>query len=352
MSARAISPETAPSPGTGTTVLGDLAEHAPRLRALRDLTRRVAIIDPLANDSDADALGRVATELRGLLERVIGLLGEVLATEDDEPVSCTLEDADDSFVRRAPPPTAETTAPHPRIGDLCFAGQLELQRALRELAAARTFDDQLTACETAHRKLLRAAGAVLDTARIAGYHDALDAEDHVRSEALDCGPALAVRRAYAAFRKGLRRPEDNSPEAVMAAVRYAATALATLVSTPAYSDVRASDRIALRGLRRRALAWARDDRSPREGLRLLQDVWTCADLLREINQRQELRAHDAALIRSLLDGPNGEPGEWMTRLERLTGLDDELDELIEHGKGTTGNASLFAVVGARLGQLR
>lgn len=87
--------------------------------------------------------------------------------------------------------------------------------------------------------------------------------------------ALAVRRLYTNFRRGLRRPEQETAEAVLSALRYAA---------------------------------------------------------RDINHRQELRAHDQALSLSLLAEPPGDTALWFDRLFALRGLDDSLDALLEQAK--------------------
>ncbi|HEY3493668.1 MAG TPA: hypothetical protein VGK73_03235, partial [Polyangiaceae bacterium] len=132
--------------------------------------------------------------------------------------------------------------------------------------------------------------------------------------------------------RSLRSPADESREGVLAALRYAAGALAALVSEPAYAHVRASDRAPLRRLRERLLVWARHDGSASVGLELLEDVTTTADLLRGINRRQELRAHDLAALRELSQGPREAPSAWLSQLDGLFGLDDALDDLIERLK--------------------
>jgi len=98
--------------------------------------------------------------------------------------------------------------------------------------------------------------------------------------------------------------------------------------------VRASDRALLLGLRDRIFAWSRAGRPPSAGLDLLSDVGATADLLRDINRRQELRASDAELIGALLAGLDKEPHVWLLRLRALVGLDDDLDALIEQGAST------------------
>lgn len=216
----------------------------------------------------------------------------------------------------------------PRLADVCFAGVLELNRAAQELARANGDDTLHVAAETALRKLRRAIRAVLDTAQLEGLVPLPDREQLRVLHGQDLEASLAVRRLYAHFRRALRRAEGDTSVAVLTALRYAAGALATLMSSAAYEHTRVSDRQLLRRLQQRLLAWARGDKDVLRGLELLDDVWTSADLLRDINRRQELRAHDAALAQQLLSVEAG-AADWWARLQSLFGLDDELDGWLE-----------------------
>jgi hypothetical protein len=217
----------------------------------------------------------------------------------------------------------------PRLADLCFAGGLELSRALQELGRAGGADELLIATETALRKLWRAIRAVLDVAHESGV-GVLATGQHLRqSGGFDLASTLLVRRLYAVFRRGLRRAESEDAQAVLMTLRYAAGALANLMSSPHYRHARVSDRALLRRLQERVLAWARSDKCTDRGLELLEDVWTSADLLRGINRRQELRAHDGALIEELCCGSGGDAQAWLARVRPLFGLDDQLDALID-----------------------
>lgn len=220
----------------------------------------------------------------------------------------------------------------PRLADLCFAGVLELSRALQELGRAAGADELLIATETALRKLRRAIRAVLDVAHESGI-GALATGLHLRQSGdFDLASTLLVRRLYAVFRRGLRRAESEDAQVVLMTLRYAAGALATLISSPHYGHARVSDRALLRRLQERLLAWARGDKRTDRGLELLDDVWTSADLLRGINRRQELRAHDRALIEELCVDFAADAQAWLARVRPLFGLDDQLDALIDRAE--------------------
>lgn len=79
-------------------------------------------------------------------------------------------------------------------------------------------------------------------------------------------------------------------------------------------------------------------------------LWTCVDLLRDINRRQELRTHDEQLIRGLLHPDSHAEPDWLPRLERLTGLDDALDAVIVRAsaarrRGDDGRAAATVLFG-------
>lgn len=320
------------------------AQQADIFTVLRDVERQAAALDPSGAETEAKTGEELAQKLADLVNRSLDLFGML---ERLDEAQAALASGTDDFERWFTETTPVQAAP--RLGDLCFASAFELKRVQRGLLEADGPDDRLEALEAARRKLLRALRAVLatdGTTTGSTPHDA-DASPY-RAEDVEC--ALAVRRLYANFRRALRPATDESNEGVLAALRYAAGALAALASEPAYAHVRASDRAPLRRLRDRMLIWARHDRSVSVGLELLEDVTTAADLLRGINRRQELRAHDVASIRELSRGPGNDAAAWLSQLEELFGLDDALDDHIEELKEALDAATVQRVL-ARLPEL-
>ena len=298
----------------------------PLLLTLRELATASAAIELSAGD--LASLTAAAQALRALGERTLSTL--VAIQEIDAPDVDLDELTDDAWLGGDGPTQARRL-----VGDVCFASTLELRRVVRELETATDPDDLAVAAETARRKLRRGIRAVLEGAREAGDPDILGGEHQGRHQVADLAPALVVRRLYATFRRALREPTDDSPEATLMAVRYAGGALAELLTSTDYAELRASDRIVLRRLRERVLAWAREKRSVVEGRRILADVATTADLLRDINRRQELRVHDRAVIDRTIDGPSDDVGAWLDALTALVGLDDELDHLLARARAAT-----------------
>lgn len=330
---------------TGPTDLA-LVRNAEHLAKLAEIERRTASIrleDAEANPAAIDASVR---EVRELAEAALEVLVSLQAL--DEARHGVTDDGNDDYELVWLEERSQVFAP-PRIADLCFGGTFELRRVLRALNDAEAPDDRLVAVETARRKLRRALRAVLSAAHL--DDSAPVTRDPQSLDGSELEAALSVRGIYARFRRSLRRPPDETPESVLEAVRYAVGALAMLVASPDYTLVRASDRAILRRLRERGLAWARRDRPIDGGLQLLEDVWTCADLLRGINRRQELKLHDEFLIHELLAGTDAGTRGWFQKAETLLGLDDALDALLESRKGDTEDAALAGDVRKRLEQL-
>ena len=99
--------------------------------------------------------------------------------------------------------------------------------------------------------------------------------------------------------------------------------------------MRIDDRLAIRKLQKRILAWL-DHEPPKEeeGRRLWQDLVSFARLLSKVNEREELRQHDRKLL-LFFDNqfqaarlPDALTTAQRTELENLVGLDDELDEIL------------------------
>lgn len=292
------------------------------LFALRDLAGEIAAIDL----ADEPGLEIEIEALRQLVGQTVVHLEHLQHIDDPDPLLewDELETKSEPDAWQGPTPARS----QPGVADISFAGGLELKRVLRELTAAPELEGRLTAAESARRKVRRAIRATLEAAREGGV-DVIGGEHQGHHQVADLASGLAVRKLYARFRRSIRRPVDPSAEAVLEAVRYGGGALATLVTSPDYADVRASDRAILRRLRERALQWARKDRRASTGSQLIEDLWTSGDLLRGINQRQELQHHDRELARRLVGGPAGPPAAWFADLAALFGIDDHLDSILD-----------------------
>jgi hypothetical protein len=295
------------------------------LNELCDVAKRVDELDSAELGLEARGT-QAAAEVGSLLQRAVQCLQLLEALDMGS-------NDDDSFGFEVEPTTLAAVPvdgrASPRLADVCFAGAIELNRALQELLRARADDDVLVALETALRKLRRALRAVLDTSLLRRDTEPIDAEQLRWQGAFDLESTLFVRRLYADFRRSLRRPQGETTDAILTALRYAAGGLATLISSPNYGRARVADRHLLRRLQQRLLLWAHGERSVKPGLELLDDVWTCADLLRDISRRQELKVHDLSLLRQLSAGPLDASEQWLGQLAPLYGLDDALDQLVE-----------------------
>lgn len=315
-------------------------QRLPHLLVLRELATATGAVDLGTSD-----ITTAARALHALGERTLATL---VAIQAIDAVDVDLDDLpDDAWLGGDGPSQARRL-----VGDVCFASTLELRRVVRELEVATDPDDLAVAAETTRRKLRRGIRAVLEGAREAGDPDILGGEHQGRHQVTDLAPALVVRRMYATFRRALREPTDDSPEAMLMAVRYAGGALAALLTSPDYAELRASDRIVLRRLRERVLAWARERKSVVEGQRILADVATTADLLRGINRRQELRAHDRGVLERTADGPTHDVRAWLAALDLLIGLDDALDDLLARARAATYPEQLVPDLLERLAHLR
>jgi hypothetical protein len=292
------------------------------------------------------ALDEAATDLvvHDLIAALDGLVGRAAALirEVQAAIPEPADELDDLFATDPAAAGSILPPPAPRsLVDVCFAAILELGQARRGLGAQLEASERAVAFETTRRRLCQTLIVVLEAA---GQRALIG--EHAQPE--DLSAALRLRSRYAAFRRALRPTASSSEADVLTAVRYAAGAIAQLVSSTDFAIARAADRAVLRGLRDRMLAWARTDKSALAGLRILSDVAACADLLHGINRRQELRGHDLALLVGLRAGPTGDLVAWIADLRRLDGLDDELDALTAQAEADRGGAATVAAIVARL----
>lgn len=322
-----------------TQVRAELERDAERLRAVH---AAVTALDPRGLER-AEHAGRLAAEivapLRAALAEAIELVARLeQACDLGEPETGEWGDhLEHTGVQAAIEPDGPDSVASAlsgelwqQVGNLAFAARSELRRAERRLAAPEgDHDARVTACESARRKLRRALHAVLEATAAALGRDLAVGGVDVEVEA-----ALSVRRMFAKFRRSLPPCDPADPAQVRRALRFAAVSLAVMVGSPDFGELRAPDRQLLLQLQARILAWARAGGSEAEGSRLYQDLQTAADLLRTINQRQELVAHDRAALGQLAQVlASAQPArERLTAalalLRGLAGRDDDLDSLV------------------------
>jgi len=286
--------------------------------ARRAATMRACAVDP---DDLAGLARTLAPAVVSLGEEVVALLGAVAArtgeTEGDEEEGLGwLGDADEGH---RSPGTEE------QLADLCFLGRAELGGRIRHLQAAQVALPALGVADQAMALLgavQRTAGGVV-RALVVRLGRALDVPDELAG-------ALAVRRAYAEFRRALAPGVPGLSAAGRSLARLSEGALSR--------ELRISDRVSLARLRRRLTLWE-GSRDPAAGAQLASELMAFGELLGQISQRAELVEHDRVAVarvrEALVRGALAD--EDLAALGRLYGCDPELDAAI-----ATGSPGLLA----------
>lgn len=302
-------------------------------------TPRGARAQQLALDATAIATGGyeaapVAELRRDVLPRVLELVDAAIRFADD-----VAAEGDDPGAAPAP------------AQDIAFVCGMDL-RGRREhvVQVSETAGDALTqdnapellvACDSAARRVIKAVGAI----------DQALAEVESRPPVVDFASELAaglrVRRLFSKFRRRLRAPDEPGPgKTLVTDVRALGIQIAVLAGANDYPDIRLGDRMTIRSLQRRVLAWLRQPDDGDAGRRILQDARAFADMLPQINQRQVLVEHDARHLRdaeralgALPENETVPDGVW-AMVEPLEGLDDELDLLLALRNTTVSTLAL------------
>ena len=329
-----------------------------RLSQIDEAARRLAAAVPAASALDAGPLVRpeqaaalddsVVQPLRKILADVIERLGWLETLVEGQELDAGEWDALLDPDEAVDPPPGRVIADDlwRQVTDVCFAARGELRRVERALAApTATHDDRIAACEAAQRKLRRALAAVLQAIGRARNQELPE----LSALAADLDAAIAVRRTYAKFRRSLVRCDPADAANVRRALRLAAVALAILIGSGDFADVRAQDRRLILGLQHRVLAWARGPNTDDDGRALYQDLVTAADLLRAINLRQELAAHDLRMLGRVAaaladDDPARALAAALPALRPLEGRDDALDDAITAAARTPATAGVVAAL--------
>lgn len=291
-----------------------------RLATLLNEARAVEL-ERFDDEPGATILELVVPGFKELLGRGRLLLGEI-------EVACSGEQA--SAIWAVPDRTEE-------LETLCFFVGGEWRRALEGLELLDESTSSwscLVQVERARDRVIRGVTAVeREVAAAAGSSSRTDHVDLLVD-------ALAARRSLTLFRREIHHaPRVGShPEGLERQLRHAHGALERLMGREEFGLLRAADRHLARELHRRVERWLDEGSESEEsggGEGLWQDVVNFAELLWDVNRRDELVEEDLAVIgeaeeelgraapRKLL------PASVADRLRALFGRDDELDDLLE-----------------------
>jgi hypothetical protein len=290
---------------------------------------------------DGDALSPLLDDTRAALGTAIERVGALLAHYDDVAEAR----ASVRKLRAAPHSSGELCGELERVleaedvgvrrvQNLAFIARLGLRgriAALEDMSVATGKWEIIDAASSSLREVLKALGAI----------DVAVCE----LEGLPCPTtfyvtelerSLAIRRAYRILHADVSPGVDPKAPEIAMRLRRAANAVAKLAGRPIYPSMRVHDRFMLRSVQRRLQAWlvpSSEDPKSREaaGVRLYQDVAHLAELMLGVNERAELRKHDAEVATDVLRGLEGgtlEATRASERLRAIQGRDLELDALL------------------------
>jgi len=146
---------------------------------------------------------------------------------------------------------------------------------------------------------------------------------------LDC--AIRVRRRYATLGREIARASAEGLD-IQARLRAVSRSIASLLNCEEYPLMRLGDRRELRMLQFRIQSWLSTDHpSETIGERTLEEVIAVVSLLRGVNRRSELVAHDVEILAGLavMTTRGDDVHILRTAASPLFGMDPELDVLLD-----------------------
>lgn len=291
-------------------------------------TYEVATVDTIIAELQPSTLA-LLRDGKALLGALLDACGRMAPTDwianDEPPLAGTTH----LPFERAIDASMTKLGSHEVVEEIAFIAHLELRQREERLARLRPHHGNqalLGECDSSLRRTRKALTAVdAAIAKVEAVPPQLDFTSELQT-------SLAVRRAYAKFRDRVMASEEAGHDDMRARFRRAGTQIAILVGWSVYPDMRVHDRLLLRDLQQRILAWLRSgpDATAAAGLRVWQDLAGCLDMFSLVNRRQDLVEHDSATTRALstqLEGPTISEATW-TQLRALEGLDRDLDKLI------------------------
>lgn len=285
--------------------------------------------------------------LRDMIEHALGLMAEVRDLYDEEQGSAGLETGifvsageEDDFLREIGAAISSELAAQ-EVSNIAFAVRAQLVESHLALRGAIANGNIWTIASEADTGLRRAGKGLITLEHTIREYEGLEPVERTWSPLED---SQEIRRLYGQFRRGILRPDPPADaEDLGQALRGALRRISALRNREIYSRMRICDRVPIRRLQQRIHDWTLLPAGPashEQGLQLWGDLTSFAELLVQINFREELRAHDHRVIQewltlyfpegeaSIEDPPRTAQAESRDRLDSLSGRCDELDLLL------------------------
>lgn len=236
------------------------------------------------------------------------------------------------------------------VEEVAFLVQMELNQRISRLQRLARGADAMSIIGEADSALrgIRKGLSAIDSAMVSMYGLSPACEFQT---VLD--ESLQVRRAYGKLRHHfLHHERERAPKMdVTSALRKAWARLHALVEGEVASVLRVRDRLAVLDLHARIEAWLAAPFDEQGGQRLWSDLISFVEMLAAVNRRQELIQHDKIALGRWLDAPL-DPAERTALLERLRGLDPDLDQgLADVAKGGEEKEAGEAAIAKAMAQL-
>ncbi len=303
-----------------------------RVTALIDRNQGVAIASPV----DTGYFSVEPETVRGILDlfaetadllRDIGAYFETQGAGDVDEI--TAED-DTDFLREIGASISTELASR-EVADLAFMGCSEILDIHRELRAAAEEQSFWKIVAHADAGLGRAAQALIPIESAMREYEGLPAMRR-RWENID--DSLEIRRQYDMLWRAVQRAGNPAADEIETAIRKIGHRIAILRRLKIYPLLRVDDRLSIRKLQKRVFAYL-EQPGEVDGHSLWQDLVAFFGLLRQVNNRHELREHDRQLVLTIhyelgrkIAVRDRMPPEILERLDPLLGRDDDLDRIL------------------------
>ncbi len=270
-------------------------------------------------------IGDLLSSAITVMEQVVNHYDRLALDEGDE------EDLEIDFLA----PKAEAGRVASQISAIAFVARSQTLETEEELERAATAGNPWKVAALADTGVQRAMRGLIALEEAMLEFEGQPSKDRHWK---DLDDALEIRRLYAQFRRAILRGGTPSVEELPARMRKVSNRINILRDLKVYPFLRIDDRLEIRRMQKRIHALLeREGGESRDtdGRHLWQDLENFAQLLRQVNLREELIVHDRRVIHevetALFRGNRALrriPVAVRKRLETLQGKDDELDELL------------------------